>query len=160
MYWQCAVPDAPKIWHLIHEDLHLHQPCIGVPRRPVGYHSSKGNQGSGLTSELLREGAREENQLTFKSGQYTENPIYVFPLSTVVSGTNPGTQIIVITSAVIFLQYGAKLAKLVHWVPSSTGHLNLSIKQQADGLSGKLSHHNTWLVSDTAWASEVPAPVF
>lgn len=49
-----------KALHLIHEDLHLHQPCIGVPGRPVGYHPSKGNQGSGLTAELLRERGRRK----------------------------------------------------------------------------------------------------
>lgn len=45
-------PRPHQTQHLIHEDLHLHQPGISVPRRSVGYHSSKGNQSSGLTSEL------------------------------------------------------------------------------------------------------------
>lgn len=57
-----------KASHLIHQDLHLHQPRVGVPRRPVGYHARKGNQGSGLTSEVLRERQRRgENQLTFRA---------------------------------------------------------------------------------------------
>lgn len=60
--------------HLIHEDLHLHQPRVGIPRCPVGYHPSKGDQGSGLAAELLRERGRREGtqlkgtQLSFGSG--------------------------------------------------------------------------------------------
>lgn len=49
-------PQRPlRASHLIHEDLHLHQPRVGVPGRPVGDHPGKGDQGPGLTSELLRE---------------------------------------------------------------------------------------------------------
>lgn len=63
IYWHCAVPEAPRAWHLVHEDFHLHQPRIGVPRCPVGYHSSKSNQGSCLTSELLRERGSKRRKL-------------------------------------------------------------------------------------------------
>lgn len=71
-------PRPHQTQRLIHEDLHLHQPGISVPRRPVRYHPSKGNQGSGLTSELLREkGSRQENWLTAGQGEAPTRFFYV-----------------------------------------------------------------------------------
>ena len=68
--------------HLIHEDLHLHQPRVGIPRCPVGYHPSKGDQGSGLAAELLRErGRREGTQLSFGSGHCPGNQHSILPFS-------------------------------------------------------------------------------
>lgn len=67
-------PRSHQTQPLIHEDLHLHQPGISVPRCPVGYHSSKGNQSSGLTSELLREKEIKTRKLVnCQSELWTEN---------------------------------------------------------------------------------------
>lgn len=120
-YWRRAVPVALTASRSIHEHLHLHQPRIGVPRCPVGDHPSKGNQGSGLTAELLREkGRREENQLTFKSGHRTRSNHHVLPLSTPwCQGQIPGAWMTVSASTVMFCQPRTELAKVVHWGPSS-----------------------------------------
>lgn len=125
--------------HLIHEDLHLHQPRVGVPRCPVGYHPSKGNQGSGLAAELLRErGRREEIQLTSGSGHCPENHHPGLPFSTPWgSGQIPGGWMTVSPSTIMFLQHGAELAKLGCWGLSSKAFL---LSKRWMGVPGKLPH--------------------
>ena len=125
--------------HLIHEDLHLHQPRVGIPRCPVGYHPSKGDQGSGLAAELLRErGRREGTQLSFGSGLSWEPALHPSVFSPRWCHDRlPVGEMTVLPSTFTFLHGGAERAKMGRRAPSCKARL---LSRRWMGLPGKPPH--------------------
>lgn len=143
----CATSD-PITQRLIHQDLHLHQPGISVPRRPVRYHPSKGNQGSGLTSELLREkGSRQENWLTVRPGRGTHLALLCCALSVRNASASTAT----------LFQLHVPLTKLVQRGP--THRVSKLLTEQTLETARNRPHLNTPGELYTLKLRYLPAPV-